>query len=205
MTWGKRILDLAVALPVTIIAVPILIGLIIALLLREGRPIFYVSERMKTPTQSFGLIKLRTMRPAPPGTEGGVTGGDKSERMSDLHRLLRRTRGDELPQLWNVIKGDMSLVGPRPPLRIYVEDYPEIYKEVLKCRPGVTGVASLRFHQREEELLAACRTADETDDVYRRRCIPRKAKLDLIYHENQSVCGDIMLILQTIGRLFDRK
>ena len=205
MTWGKRILDLAVALPVTIIAAPILIGLIIALLVREGRPIFYVSERMKTPTQSFGLVKLRTMRPAPPGAEGGVTGGDKSERMSDLHRLLRRTRGDELPQLWNVIKGDMSLVGPRPPLRIYVEDYPEIYTEVLKCRPGVTGVASLRFHQREEELLAACRTADETDDVYRRRCIPRKAKLDLIYRENQSVCGDIMLILQTIGRLFDRK
>lgn len=205
MTFGKRILDLAVALPVTLIAAPILAGLIIALLIREGRPIFYISERMKTPTQGFGLVKLRTMRPAKPGTEGGVTGGDKSERMSDLHRLLRRTRGDELPQLWNVIKGDMSLVGPRPPLRVYVEDYPYIYQEVLKCRPGVTGIASLRFHRREEELLARCSTAAETDEVYRRRCIPRKATLDLIYRDNQSVCGDISLILQTIARLFDKK
>lgn len=205
MTFGKRILDLAVALPVTLIAAPILAGLIIALLIREGRPIFYISERMRTPTQGFGLVKLRTMRPAEPGTEGGVTGGDKSERMSDLHRLLRRTRGDELPQLWNVIKGDMSLVGPRPPLRVYVEDYPHIYQEVLQCRPGVTGIASLRFHRREEQLLARCSTAAETDEVYRRRCIPRKATLDLIYRDNQSVCGDILLILQTIARLFDKK
>ncbi|SMY06533.1 sugar transferase [Flavimaricola marinus] len=204
MTWSKRLLDLAVAIPACLIALPILLVLCLLLLIREGRPIFYISERMKTPTEGFGLVKLRTMRPSPPGTEAGVTGGDKSDRMSDFHRLLRRTRADELPQLWNVLKGDMSLVGPRPPLRVYVEDYPELYGEVLQCRPGVTGIASLRFHRREEQLLAACRSAAETDAVYRRRCVPRKAHMDILYRNSQSVCGDISLIIQTIARLFGR-
>lgn len=205
MTWQKRLLDLAVAIPASLIAIPILLVLCVMLLIREGRPIFYVSERMKTPTQGFGLVKLRTMRPSPPGTESGVTGGDKSDRMSDFHRLLRRTRADEIPQLWNVIKGDMSLVGPRPPLRVYVEDYPEIYAEVLQCRPGVTGIASLRFHRREEQLLAACTSPAETDAVYRRRCVPRKARMDILYRDSQSVCGDISLIIQTIARLFSTR
>ena len=204
MTPGKRALDLSVAMLAGLIALPILAVLIPLLMIREGRPVFYIAERMKTPTQPFGLIKLRTMRPSAPGTEAGVTGGDKSDRMSDLHRLLRRTRADELPQLWNVIRGDMSLVGPRPPLRVYVEAFPELYAEVLRARPGVTGIASLRFHRREEQLLAACRTPEETDAVYRRRCVPRKARLDILYRDNQSVCGDISLIIQTIARLFGR-
>lgn len=204
MTWGKRLLDLIVSVPAGMIAAPILLVLCILLLIREGRPIFYVSERMKTPTQGFGLVKLRTMRSSAPGAEGGVTGGDKSTRMSNFHRLLRRTRADELPQLWNVVKGDMSLVGPRPPLRLYVEDYPELYGEVLKCRPGVTGIASLRFHRREEQLLAACSSAAETDTVYRRRCVPRKARMDILYKNSQNLCGDISLIIQTIARLFGK-
>lgn len=204
MNRSKRLLDLAVAVPAAAIALPILAVLVVLLLIKEGRPIFYVSERMKTPSQGFGLVKLRTMRPSPPGKEAGVTGGDKSDRMSRFHRLLRRTRADELPQLWNVFRGDMSLVGPRPPLRVYVEDYPAIYEQVLKCRPGVTGIASLRFHRREEQLLAACASAQETDDVYRRRCIPRKARMDILYRDSQSLCSDISLIFQTIARLFSK-
>lgn len=202
MTWGKRLLDLGIAIPVAVLASPLILYVALWVLIREGRPIFYISERMKTPTEGFGLVKFRTMRPSPPGTEAGVTGGDKSDRMSDLHRLLRRTRADELPQLWNVIRGDMSLVGPRPPLRRYVEDYPEIYGPVLECRPGVTGLASLRYHRTEERLLARCRSPQETDAVYRRRCIPRKARFDLIYRRNRSLCGDLSLIGQTIARLF---
>lgn len=197
MTPQKRALDLILAIPAAILGLP-LIGLIaLILLIREGRPILYVSERMKTADQGFALYKFRTMKVAAPGANTGVTGGDKSDRMSPFHRALRRARLDELPQIWNVIRGDMSLVGPRPPLRIYVDDHPEIYREVLKCRPGVTGLASLHFHRHEEMLLKSCTTAEETDAVYRRRCIPRKARLDLIYRANQSVCGDILLIWRT--------
>lgn len=205
MTPGKRLLDLSLTVPTAMIALPLLVLIAVVLLIREGRPIFYVSERMKTHDTPFKLYKFRTMRPAPPGAEGGVTGGDKSDRMSDFHRALRKSRLDELPQLWNVIRGDMSLVGPRPPLKVYVDDYPEIYREVLTCRPGVTGLASLVFHGHEENLLRTCKTAQETDEVYRRRCIPRKARLDLIYKSNQSVCGDILLIVRTARGVLLRK
>lgn len=205
MTPGKRLLDLSLTVPTAMIALPLLVLIALVLLIREGRPIFYVSERMKTHDTPFKLYKFRTMRPAPPGAEGGVTGGDKSDRMSDFHRALRKSRLDELPQLWNVIRGDMSLVGPRPPLKVYVDDYPEIYREVLTCRPGVTGLASLVFHGHEENLLRTCKTAQETDEVYRRRCIPRKARLDLIYKSNQSVCGDILLIVRTARGVLLRK
>ncbi len=197
MTPGKRALDLVLCIPTAILGLPLIALIALILLIREGRPILYVSERMKTHDTPFQLYKFRTMRPAPPGADSGVTGGDKSDRMSDFHRALRRSRLDELPQLWNVIRGDMSLVGPRPPLKIYVDDYPETYREVLTCRPGVTGLASLVFHAHEENLLKQCKTAQETDEVYRRRCIPRKAELDLIYKANQSVCGDILLIWRT--------
>lgn len=202
MTPGKRLFDLTLALFLGALLLPLLALLAIVLLLAEGRPVFYISERMHSPTESFGLIKLRTMRPAPPGAKDGVTGGDKAARMSRLQRLLRRTRADEIPQLWNVIRGDMSLVGPRPPLRLYVEAFPDLYARVLKNRPGITGLASLRYHAVEERLLAACRTAEETDAVYRRRCVPRKAALDLIYQRRRNLCWDMILVLQTAARPF---
>ena len=201
MTWGKRLFDLGAALCFAALFWPVLLILIVLLWITEGRPIFYIAERMQSPTRGFGLVKLRTMRPAPEAA-GGVTGGDKSARMSRLHRFLRRSRADELPQLWNVFRGDMSLVGPRPPLRAYVEAYPDLYAVVLRSRPGVTGLASLRFHAQEERLLAACTTAEQTDDVYRRRCIPRKAQLDLIYQRKRSLCWDLILIGETATRPF---
>jgi lipopolysaccharide/colanic/teichoic acid biosynthesis glycosyltransferase len=202
MTPGKRAFDLTVALLLGALLLPVLAVLIVILLAVEGRPVFYIAERMKTPTQGFGLIKLRTMRPAPPGANAGVTGGNKSNRMSRLHRILRRTRADEIPQLWNVIRGDMSLVGPRPPLRLYVEAYPDIYGPVLQSRPGITGLASLRYHAVEERLLAACATPEETDSVYRRRCVPRKAELDMIYQRRRTLCWDILLVAETAARPF---
>jgi lipopolysaccharide/colanic/teichoic acid biosynthesis glycosyltransferase len=202
VTPAKRALDLIVALLVAPVVVLVLLVLLPLLWMTEGRPLLYVAERMKTPDQGFGLIKLRTMRPARGAGTGGVTGGDKADRMSDLHRFLRRTRADELPQLWNVIRGDMSLVGPRPPLRVYVEDYPEIYGPVLQSRPGITGLASLSFHAHEERLLAACRTAAETDSVYRTRCIPRKARLDMIYQRERNICFDLILLGRTAARPF---
>jgi len=174
--------------------------LLIVLLVVEGRPLFYVSERMHNPTRAFQLIKLRTMRSD--ASDGGVTGGDKSARIGPVHRILRKTRLDEVPQLWNVLRGDMSFVGPRPPLRVYVRDFPHLYTQVLQSRPGITGLASLMYHRREEVLLAACKTAPDTDAVYRRRCIPAKARLDLIYQARASVCFDLVLIARTAAKPF---
>ena len=196
ISLGKRVLDITVAVLLLLLLWPILLGTALLLLLAEGRPIFYLAERMCSPTQSFRQIKFRTMRVGADAV-GGVTGGNKAGAISPIHRVLRRMRTDELPQLINVIKGEMSLVGPRPPMRCYVEDYPEIYGQVLQSRPGVTGLATLRFHQYEERLLATCRTPKATEAAYRRVCIPRKAKLDLIYQRNRTLWLDILLIVQT--------
>lgn len=201
MTAGKRALDVGVSLLLLVLLSPVILILALALRIVEGPPVLYVSERMRAPGAPFRLYKFRTMRVGADRV-GGVTGGDKAAQMSRLHRFLRRSRADELPQLWNVLKGDMSLVGPRPPLRRYVETYPELYSEVLQSRPGITGLATLRFHAREERLLAACNSPEETESVYRRACIPRKARIDLIYQRNRTLCLDLRLIVETALRPF---
>lgn len=200
MTPRKRLFDIALAVFLIVALAPVMGVLMAVLLLTEGRPLFYVSERMKTPTQGFALIKLRTMADVP--GDDGVTGGNKIGRIGRVHRMLRQSRLDEIPQLWNVLKGEMSFVGPRPPIRLYVDEFPEIYSQVLQSRPGITGLASLRFHAHEETMLADCETAEETDAVYRRRCIPRKAALDMIYQKHRSPCFDIKLIMETAGKPF---
>lgn len=204
MTAGKRSLDIVLALVLGVILLPLLGVALLVLLVLEGRPLFYVSERMQTPTQGFALIKLRSMRAPPDNTENtdntGVTGGDKGDRIPPIYAVLRKTRFDEVPQLWNVLMGHMSFVGPRPPLRLYVDAFPVLYGQVLRNRPGITGLASLRFHAHEEALLAQCSTAAQTDHVYRTRCVPRKAALDLIYQRHQSLCFDLALIWETAKR-----
>jgi lipopolysaccharide/colanic/teichoic acid biosynthesis glycosyltransferase len=202
MTPAKRAFDIALALiGVIVFAAPLLL-IAAALLASHGRPIFYVSERMKTPEDAFRLWKFRTMRGA--AINHGVSGGDKAARITRMGHVLRRTRLDELPQLWNILRGDVSFVGPRPPLRHYVERFPQLYARVLQSRPGLTGLATLMYHTREERLLAACATADETDAVYAGRCIPCKARLDLIYQRKQTLLLDIFLLVSTVLRLFKR-
>lgn len=202
MTWRKRLFDLFFVTLLIGILGPILLAVLIWLLWKEGRPVFYLAERMTTPTRSFRLWKLRTMTVVSQDT--GVSGGDKAARITKTGAWLRSKRLDEFPQLWNILKGDLSFVGPRPPLRQYVEANPEIYAEVLKSRPGVTGLASIAYHKHEAALLARCQTPEETDAVYSRICIPAKARLDLIYQRHQSMCFDFDLVFQTIGNIFRR-
>ncbi|MEM7317433.1 MAG: sugar transferase [Pseudomonadota bacterium] len=200
MTWRKRIFDLFFATLLVIILGPVLLGLVIWLYFKEGGPVFYVAERMKTPEQSFRLWKLRTMHGVE--SDSGVSGGDKAGRVTPAGAWLRSKRLDEFPQLWNILRGDLSFVGPRPPLRQYVERHPALYARVLKSRPGVTGLASIVYHRHEAALLARCRTAEETDAVYTRVCIPAKARLDLIYQRRRNTCYDFALVFETIGNLF---
>ncbi|WP_271881919.1 sugar transferase [Phaeobacter italicus] len=202
MTWRKRLFDLFFASLLVVVLGPVLLLLMIWLLLKEGRPLFYVAERMKGVDEPFALWKLRTMTVVDSDT--GVSGGDKTARITRTGAWLRSKRLDEFPQLWNILKGDLSFVGPRPPLRQYVDAHPEIYAQVLKSRPGVTGLASITYHRHEAALLARCESAQETDAVYSRLCVPMKARLDLIYQRNQSMCYDFDLVFQTIGNLFRR-
>ena len=202
MTWRKRIFDLFFASLLVMILGPIILYLTIVIWLKQGRPLFYVADRMKSPTQRFGLVKFRTMTVVK--QDSGVSGGNKKQRITPFGATLRAKRLDEFPQLWNILKGDLSFVGPRPPLPEYVERFPNLYTQVLKSRPGVTGLATIKFHEHEDRLLARCASPKETDDVYTRICIPRKARLDLIYQRNQNTCYDFDIVFQTIRNLFRR-
>lgn len=196
MPLWKRLLDIIGVLVLAVALLPVIAVLALVILIVEGRPVFYISERMKTATEGFSLVKFRTMRTV--AVDSGVSGGDKAARITRIGAFLRRSRLDEVPQLWNILKGDMSFVGPRPPLRVYVEDYPQLYGPVLRSRPGVTGLATLIYHRHEQRLLEACTSAAETDAVYRRACVPRKARLDLIYQAHQSPCFDIWIMFRTV-------
>jgi lipopolysaccharide/colanic/teichoic acid biosynthesis glycosyltransferase len=101
-----------------------------------------------------------------------------------------------------VLQGHMTLVGPRPPDPAYVRLYPELYARILRTRPGLTGLATLYMHRFEDRVLRACASPEETDAVYRRRCIPRKARLDLIYQRRLQqpgvVCFDALIVWKTL-------
>lgn len=203
MTPGKRLMDLGLALLLSVILFVPIVCIAVLVLIIDGRPVLYRSERMKTPGSAFYLWKFRTMTGDP--DDFGVSSAFKDGRITPLGRTLRRFRLDELPQLYNILKGDMSLVGPRPPLRCYVELRPDLYERVLRNRPGVTGLATIVYHDTEERLLAQCHTPEETHDTYLRRCVPAKARLDLLWADNQSLCFDAALIIQTIRRVFIRR
>ncbi len=198
MTFSKRLMDIVLATLLAAILIPVFIGIAIWVLIKDGRPILFKSDRMKTNQQRFRLWKFRTMTVS--DNDKGVSGRDKASRITNTGATLRALRLDELPQLYNVIRGDISFVGPRPPLPEYVEAFPDLYAEVLKSRPGITGLATLVFHKHEETLLAQCLTPEETDRTYRKRCVPRKAKLDLIYQRKRTACYDLKLMIATVFR-----
>lgn len=202
----KRAFDILAALVLLILLSPIILFVVIWMVVKKETPIFYISERMKTVEAGFNLIKFRTMRnPDASEENSGVSGADKNHRITGLGKVLRRYRLDELPQLINVLRGDMSFVGPRPPLRQYTESHRALYSKVLQAKPGITGLASLYFHEHEERLLSLAQTPKQTDEIYVNRCIPRKARLDLIYLKRSNICFDVKILLDTLARVARRK
>lgn len=198
MTLRKRLFDLCLLALLATILVPVLAVLATIVSFRQGRPVLYGSRRSNAVGRNFILLKLRSM--TMDVADVGVSGGDKQQRITPLGRILRRTRMDELPQMWNILRGDISFVGPRPPLPYYVASFPDLYEKVLLSRPGVTGLASLVFAAHEEAILARCATPAETDAAYAGRCVPRKARIDLIYQRNGSLMLDLWLVIVTGGR-----
>jgi lipopolysaccharide/colanic/teichoic acid biosynthesis glycosyltransferase len=146
--------------------------------------------------RTFRILKLRTMRAAPAGP--AVTAGD-DPRITTIGRLLRRTKIDELPQLLNVLKGDMSLVGPRPEDPKYVALYTPEQRAVLAVRPGITGPTALAF-MNEEELLRG----GDAETVYVSTVMPQKLAADLKYVQTASFAGDLAILGKTFAAVIRR-
>ncbi|WCR08988.1 sugar transferase [Paracoccus fistulariae] len=199
----KRVFDFSFAL-LLLIPLSVVMGLVaLVLLLVQGRPIFYTAHRMRSPSESFTQLKFRTMLQE--DGDFGATGAHKHWRITPVGHFLRKTRIDELPQLFNILRGDMSFVGPRPPLREYVERFPSVYTQVLKSRPGVTGLATLIYHRHEDRIMAGCKSAEATELAYYRRCLPAKLKIDLIYQRHRDLRLDLWILWNTLKIVFVRK
>jgi len=196
MTFGKRLFDVTLALLLLVPLSLVMLAVAGLLLVIQGRPIFYVAERMRAPGQPFRQLKFRTMTAVEKDT--GATGAHKAWRITRFGCFLRRTRIDELPQLFNIFLGDMSFVGPRPPLREYVERFPRRYAEVLRTRPGVTGLATLIYHAHEDRIMANCHSPEATEAAYYRRCLPTKLRLDMTYQRRRTLALDLWIILNTV-------
>ena len=148
--------------------------------------------------RDFTLYKFRTMTVCKKAELGSFDAGNLS-RVTPFGAVLRRTKLDELPQLLNVIKGDMSLVGPRPEVRKWVNEYPDRWKNVHKIRPGITDPASI-VYRNEEEILSR---SSDPEATYRDVVLPHKLSLYEAYVEQQTLLGDLRIILLTIQALAD--
>jgi lipopolysaccharide/colanic/teichoic acid biosynthesis glycosyltransferase len=188
----KRIFDLAVSGAGLVMVSPVILAAAIAIKLESPGPAFYNGRRVGKDGRAFHIFKLRTMRPGADQQGPAVTaGGDP--RITSVGRLLRRTKIDELPQLLNVLRGDMSLVGPRPEHPDYVERYTADQRRVLTVRPGITGPTALAFVDEEELLRGA-----DAETVYLADVMPQKLAVDLEYVETASLRGDLRILGRTV-------
>jgi lipopolysaccharide/colanic/teichoic acid biosynthesis glycosyltransferase len=190
---AKRLYDLFFAALGLILLGPLFLLIALVIKLSDRRPIFYRQRRIGQYGIPFFIWKFRTMVPNADEYGPSVTSND-DPRITPLGRLLRRTKFDELPQLWNVLRGEMSLVGPRPEVARYVEHYTREERAILEYKPGITDLASLRFRN-EESLL---KNSADTEQFYIDHCLPRKLKLNQEYAAKANLLTDTWIILQTI-------
>jgi lipopolysaccharide/colanic/teichoic acid biosynthesis glycosyltransferase len=189
----KRILDFIASLLGLLVLLPVLFVIAIFIKLSMPGPVFFIQKRIGQGGKEFCLLKFRTMMIKPKTLEGSFDAGDQS-RITSLGKILRKTKLDEIPQLINVLKGEMSLVGPRPEVKKWTEVYSDQWAIVHRVKPGITDNASIEFRN-EEELLAQ---SSNPEDTYRNVILPRKLQLYINYVNHHSFLGDLMIILRTI-------
>ncbi len=193
---AKRIFDLVCTIPGLIILSPFFLLIAICMKLTDRGPVFFSQERIGYKGEQFRILKFRTMVVDADKKGGQLTVG-KDPRITRVGSLLRKTKLDELPQLINVLKGEMSLVGPRPEVPKYVNLYTAQQQKVLDLMPGITDPASIEYRN-ENEILS--RAADP-ESVYKKEIMPEKIRLNLDYGKEASVMTDIYIIFKTIGKI----
>lgn len=204
-TWpvlspAKRCLDLVLAVPATLLLLPVFALLALWIKLDSRGPVFFLQERIGRGGRSFRIWKFRTMVTDAERLGTQITIG-RDPRITRSGHFLRRYRFDELPQLFNVLKGEMSIVGPRPEVPRYVALYDRAQRRILAYRPGITSPASIAFSN-ESELLAS---QADPETYYRNTVMPAKIQLDLQYELQATVWSDCTIIAKTFFRLFGDK
>ena len=191
----KRCIDLVVAIVLLLVLSPVLAVAAIAVKCSGSGPTFFRQIRVGRGGKPFEILKFRTMRTT--SSPGPLITGAGDPRVTRVGRVLRRWKVDELPQLVNVLRGEMSFVGPRPEVPRYVNMFAEEYRELLAVRPGITDLASMAF--RDEEILLG-RSANP-EDLYVREILPRKLALSHAYVRRRSFGLDLRLIARTVATI----
>ena len=193
----KFLFDRIAALCGLVVLSPVL--LVVAILIKikmPGGPVIFKQKRVGRNGKLFTMCKFRSMTVAHSGSSISVAG---ESRITPLGAVLRKYKLDELPELWNVLIGDMSFVGPRPDVPGYADNLVGEDRLVLKLRPGITGPASLKYANEEEILAQVPNPQQYNDEVI----FPDKVKINLDYYQNHTFFGDIKLIFQTIFRSYE--
>ncbi len=190
----KRLFDIVFSIIGIIITSPLMLFIAAVAKLTDPGPVFFSQVRVGRKGRHFTIYKFRTMTVDAPSL-GAPVSRKEDPRVTSLGRLLRATKLDELPQLYNVLKGDMSFVGPRPEVPKYVMLYTDEQRQVLNVRPGIIGPAQI-IGRNEEEMFSEC--AGDTEEHYIRNILPDKLKIDIQYAQNPRLSNDIKLLLRGI-------
>ena len=192
LRYGKRYFDLSVSIVSLVILLPVFLLVAVAIKLEDGGPVFFFQERVGRNFSTFKVVKFRTMT-TDPKVAGPLVTSENDKRITKVGKILRKLKIDELPQIFNVLRGEMSIVGPRPEVPKYVKLFEKDYRKLLTVRPGMTGYASVVF--RNEEQILSRYTEPETG--YVTEILPKKIKLELIYVSRVSFIFDIKIFLWT--------
>jgi lipopolysaccharide/colanic/teichoic acid biosynthesis glycosyltransferase len=195
--YGKRALDILVAVTGLILLSPVFTFVACIIKLTSRGPVFYRQIRIGRSGCPFNIVKFRSMKTQPSMGDLKITiAGDP--RVTPIGRFLRHYKIDELPQLWNVMLGNMSLVGPRPEVPAYTEGYTTEQRAVLSARPGITDPASLAYRQ-EEDILGS---QNDPEHYYRTQILPDKLAQNIAYLKEISFRNDVLIIIRTISACF---
>jgi lipopolysaccharide/colanic/teichoic acid biosynthesis glycosyltransferase len=193
---ARRTLDLALATIGLVMVAPLLAAIALAVLIGDGVPVVYRATRVGRHGRHFILYKFRTMTPSDTSLPRSSVTIWADPRVTRVGRVLRRLKLDELPQLFNVLLGNMTFVGPRPEDPSYVSLYTNEQRRVLSVKPGITGVAALEYSD-EESLLRG----EDWEETYRTRLMPAKLKLELDYLDRRTPWSDARILLMTFAKL----
>ena len=201
--FSKRILDIVASLIACIVLAPILLPIVILLRLTSEGEIFYLQERVGLYQKPFMIYKFATMLKNSTKMSGGIITVKNDPRVTFMGGFLRKSKINELPQLINILMGNMSLVGPRPLMRVSFEAYPsEVQKIIYNVKPGLTGIGSIVFRDEEELITNVKNNGGDTWKFYKDKIYPFKGELEIWYQNNKSFFLDIELIFITAWVIF---
>ena len=195
----KRLFDIISSLVGLIIISPIFPVVPILIKLDSKGPVFFKQWRIGKDGKQFKIYKFRTMVQEADEVGSLITAGN-DQRITKIGKLLRRYEIDELPTLMNVLKGDMSIVGPRPEVPKYLHHYGRKYREILSVRPGITDLGTLSFRDEARYL-----NAQNYEDIYEKKLLPQKLDLYLEYVHHKSFMFDLRIILRTVALILKQR